>query len=198
MAAAGPVADEAAVMAALEAGDLSAAATNAVRHLGPEILRYLASVARSEADASEIFSMFAEDLWTGLSSFRREGSFQAWAYKLAWHAAMRFFKDPYRKRGQPLTSAEFSSTAALVRTTTAAHLKSEVKSKMAQLRASLDPAEQTLLVLRVDRDMSWQDIAEVMSAEGETVSAPALRKRFERLTEKIRKLAQDAGLLPTS
>ena len=83
-----------------------------------------------------------------------------------------------------------------MRTTTAAHLKSEVKDKLAQLRTSLDPAEQTLLVLRVDREMSWQDIAVVMSAEGETVSAPALRKRFERLTDRIRKLAQDAGLIP--
>ena len=196
MEAGGPATGEAAVGAALTAGDFSAAATEAMRHYGPQILGYLASLTRNPADADEIFSMFGEDLWTGLPGFRRESSFRTWAYKLAWHAAMRFFKDPYRKRGQPLASAQFSRVAEVVRTTTAAHLRTAVKDKMAQLRATLDPAEQTLLVLRVDRGMSWQDIAEIMSDAGEPVAAAALRKRFERLTEKLRKLTQDEGLIP--
>jgi RNA polymerase sigma-70 factor (ECF subfamily) len=192
----GQAADESAIAAALEKGDLSGAATEAMRLYGPQILRYLASVARSEADANEIFSMFSEDLWTGLADFRRECSFRTWAYKLAWHAAMRFFKDPYRKRGRPLASAEFSHVVEAVRTTTAAHLRTEVKDRVARLRASLDPAEQTLLVLRIDQRMAWEGIAEVMAESGDPASAATLRKRFERLTEKLRKLAQDEGLIP--
>src|SRR5262245_51778021 len=140
--------DEPAIANRLDDGDVSGAATEALRLYGKPILSYLCSLAHNEADASEIFSMFCEDVWTGLPEFRRECSFRTWAYKLAWHAAMRFFKDPYRKRAQPLASAEFARMAEAVRTTTAAHLRSDVKDKMARLRASLDPAEQTLPTLR--------------------------------------------------
>src|SRR5215831_5483439 len=163
--------DEAPIIARLDEGDVAGAATEALRLYGQPILGYLHSVARNEADAGEIFSMFCEDLWTGLPQFRRESSFRTWAYKLAWHAAMRFFKDPYRKRAQPLASEEFSRLAQAVRTTTAAHL-------------------------RIDRGMPWQEIAEIMSESGERPAEAALRKRFERLKEKLRKLAQDEGLIP--
>ena len=50
--------------------------------------------------------------------------------------------------------------------------------------------ERTLLVLRIDRDLPWAEIAEIMDSR-----EPALRKRFERLKEKIRKLAESEGLL---
>src|SRR5215831_3733377 len=188
--------DEAPIIARLDEGDVAGAATEALRLYGQPILGYLHSVARNEADAGEIFSMFCEDLWTGLPQFRRESSFRTWAYKLAWHAAMRFFKDPYRKRAQPLASEEFSRLAQAVRTTTAAHLRTEAKDKIARLRESLDPSEQTLLTLRIDRGMPWQEIAEIMSESGERPAKAALRKRFERLKEKLRKLAQDEGLIP--
>jgi hypothetical protein len=42
-----------------------------------------------------------------------------------------------------------------------------------QLRESIDSEEQTLLILRVDKGMSWKEVAEVMRADGE----PATRRR---------------------
>src|SRR5262245_55805282 len=158
---------------------------------GPQVLRYLRTLARNEEDANEMFSIFSEHLWKGLPAFRRECAVGTWAHKLAWHAATRFFQDPYRKRARALASVEYSRMAQAVRTTTALHLRTAVKDKMARLRGSLDPAEQTLLALRIDQGMTFEDIAEVMSAE-----APALRKRFERLKDKLRKLACDQGLIP--
>jgi RNA polymerase sigma-70 factor (ECF subfamily) len=190
------VMDETAITKRLGDGDVAGAATEALRLYGQPILAYLHSLARNEADAGDMFSVFCEDLWTGLPQFRCESSFRTWAYKLAWHAAMRFFKDPYRKRARALASAEFSQMAEVVRTTTAAHLRTAIKDKMARLRESLDPGEQTLLTLRVDRNMTWQEIAEIMSESGERLAEPALRKRFERLKEKLRKLAQHEGLIP--
>ena len=48
-----------------------------------------------------------------------------------------------------------------VRTTTALHLRSEVKDQVSRLRERLEPDEQTLLILRVDRALSWREVAHV-------------------------------------
>jgi hypothetical protein len=51
--------------------------------------------------------------------------------------------------------------------------------------------------LRVDRQMSWMDIARVMEGDGAddpSRHAATLRKRFERLKDRLRSMAHaDAG-----
>lgn len=180
---------------ALDAADLDAAATIAIEEYGPEVLGYLGALLRNGPDANDVFSMFAEDLWRGLPGFRRESSLRTWVYKLAWHAAARFLQDAYRRRGRALLTGELSGIAAAVRTTTAAHLVTDVKDKMERLRASLAPEEQTLLVLRIDRAMSWHEVGAVLAADGAPVDETALRKRFERLKDKLRELARAEGLI---
>ena len=184
---------EAEIRAALDRGDLDRAASVAVKGYGPQVLGYLRAILRSEPDAAEVFSIFCEFLWTGLSKFRGESSFFTWAYQLAWAAARRFREDPFRMRALRLSTPAMGELAAQVFSTTASHLRAENKDRLADLRAQLDPAEQTLLVLRLDRELSWSEIAQVFDDSG--VSEAALRKRFERLKERIRGLAEAAGLL---
>jgi RNA polymerase sigma-70 factor (ECF subfamily) len=181
---------ESAIGDALDAGDANRAATAALRGYGPQVLGYLVALLRDDTLSEEAFSSFSEDVWVGLPGFRRECSFRTWAYKLAWHAAMRAARDPKRKRNAPLATSMASAIAAEVRSSTAPHLKSETKNAVRQLREELTVEEQTLLVLRVDRDLSWRDIAEVMGSD-----EAALRKRFERVKEKLRGLAKARGLL---
>src|SRR5574340_434197 len=83
----------------LDAGDHRGAAEVVMRDLGPQILGYLTSVLRNDADAGEVFSQFAEDLWRGLPGLRGDCPLRVWAYRLAWHAAARPLRDPYRARG---------------------------------------------------------------------------------------------------
>lgn len=71
------------LLALLDAGDLSGAATEALRGYGPQVLGYLTAVLRDEDDAHDVFSQFAEDLWRGLPGFRRESSIRTWAFRLA-------------------------------------------------------------------------------------------------------------------
>lgn len=175
---------------ALDAGDITAAATLGVRGYGPQILGYLAAILRERNLAEDAFSVFAEDLWKGLEGFRRGSSFRTWAYKLAYHAALRVLRDPHHRRGVTLPTSLASELIANVRSETPLYLRSDVKSSVQRLREELSPEEQTLLVLRVDRALEWRDVAEVMDAE-----EPAIRKRFERLREKLRKLAREHGLL---
>jgi RNA polymerase sigma-70 factor (ECF subfamily) len=178
---------------ALDSGDLEGATDLAVRGYGPQVLGYLRAILRSEPDASEVFSIFCEFLWTGLPKFRGEASFLTWAYQLAWAAGRRFREDPFRLRASRLSTPAMNDLAAQVYSTTASHLKPENKDRLAVLRERLDPAEQTLLVLRLDRELSWSEIAQVFDEPG--LSEAALRKRFERLKERIKELAEADGLL---
>ncbi len=86
-----------------------------------------------------------------------------------------------------------------MRTTTLANLGGKRATRAERLRAQLEPDEQMLLTLRLDRELDWREIAVVLEDEppaddaAVTRAAAALRKRFERIKEKLRKLAsQDA------
>jgi RNA polymerase sigma-70 factor (ECF subfamily) len=187
---------EARCLEALDRGDPAGAATLVVRELGPQLLGYLCSVLRSEADAGEVFSMFSEDLWRGLPGFRRECPLRVWCYRLAWHAAARFLRDPYRGRGRRLETTELSRLVGEIRSSVFLGRDQARQATLDRLREGLGPEERTLLVLRVDRGLSWGEVALVLGDErGAPVEEPALRKRFERLKEKLAERARQEGLL---
>ncbi len=181
---------------ALDRGDHAGAATAVVREYGPQLLGYLCSVLRSEADAGEVFSMFSEDLWRGLPGFRRECPLRVWCYRLAWHAAARFLRDPYRGRGQRLETNDLSRLVEEVRSSVFLGRDQARQATLDRLRAGLSPDERTLLVLRLDRGLAWAEVALVLAEEhGRPVDEPALRKRFERLKDKLAARAREEGLL---
>jgi RNA polymerase sigma-70 factor (ECF subfamily) len=184
------------VGAHLDAGDIQAAATVVVRSLGPHILGYLRSVLRDPDDADDAFARWAENVWRGIAGFRGEAALETWCHRVAWHAAMRVLRDPYYRRRRPLPTSQASLLADEVRCTTASNLGTTAQDRVAALRRSLSPEDQTLLMLRLDRDLPWRDVAQVMAEEGVNVSEAALRKRYERIKERVRQLAVDNGLLP--
>ncbi len=186
---------EAEIARLLEASELTSAAAAIMRGYGPAILGYLAALARDEDRADDVFSQFCEDLWRGLPAFRRDASVRTWVYKLAWHAWLRNERDAYRRHARPFVTEEMSRLAAAVRSTTALHLRTEAKDAVARLREQLAPDEQSLLVLRIDRGLSWSEVASVMSTPEEQLDPQTVAKRFQRVKERLRKLAEDAGLL---
>ncbi|OFX21851.1 MAG: RNA polymerase subunit sigma-24 [Anaeromyxobacter sp. RBG_16_69_14] len=183
------------VQALLAEGRVREAASTAIRQLGPQVLSYLSALLRSEPDAHEVFSQFAEDLWKGLPGYRGESSLRGWAYRIAWNASARFARDPYRQRGRRLETSEASRIAEEVRSALTPE-RAWRRERVAQLREALEPEEKTLLILRVDRGLSWREVAVVLTEEGSAPpSEAALRKRFERLKEKLGRAARDKGLI---
>jgi RNA polymerase sigma-70 factor, ECF subfamily len=177
----------------LARGDAAGAATLALEAHGPSVLRYLRSLLDEDV-AQDAFSRFAEDLWRGLPGFRRECSLRAWAFRVAWHGANKEMRDPYRRRGERLpTGAASRLAASIVRSSALAG--GGRREKLRVLRASLDPEEQTLLTLRIDRELEWDEVAAVLATEGAPVRAAALRKRFERLKSRLGQLAREQGLV---
>jgi RNA polymerase sigma-70 factor (ECF subfamily) len=184
---------EAQVRAELARGDPDSAATAAIEGYGPGIFGYLCTML-DEDDARDAFSLFAEDLWKGLPAFRGECTVRAWSYRLAWHAAARFSRQAWLRRRERLPSSAASRLAASVASGSRLG-EGGRRDRLAALRAQLTPEERTLLTLRVDRELEWDEVAEVLRADGVDVSTPALRKRFERLKERIAVLARERGLL---
>jgi RNA polymerase sigma-70 factor, ECF subfamily len=98
-------------------------------------------------------------------------------------------------RGQRLRTTLASKLADEVRQSSAARHERQAEG-FAQLRAALDQEEQSLLALRIDQELSWREVAEVLAPPGAPApSEAAVRKRFERTKEKVAALARDRGLL---
>ena len=186
--------DEARIRGLLERADVRGAASEVLRSFGPKILGYQRAVLRDEDDAADAFSIFAETLWKSLPGFRWESSLRTWTFRIAWTAAQRVRDDAFRRHGRRLLTGEASRLAEEIRTQSG--LRREVQAdRLATLRASLSPEEQTLLVLRIEQELSWDDIALVLSGDGPPVQATALRKRFERLKDRLATMAREQGLL---
>lgn len=182
------------------AGALKEVATLAIESYGPEILSFLEMMLRNHTDASDAFAQACEDLWKGLPRFEGRSSLKTWFYTLARHAASRLRRSSHS--GQLVAISDITDVAERVRSRTRPHLRTEVKTGFAEIRAMLDDSDRMLLVLRVDRAMSWNDVARVMIEEGEDDSdgaigrvAARVRKRFQTVKETIRLRALATGLI---
>ncbi|HVY38634.1 MAG TPA: sigma-70 family RNA polymerase sigma factor [Polyangia bacterium] len=184
-------------------GDYTKAATLAIRSYGPEIFGFLLAVHRDRDDASDAFSGFAEALWRGLPSFAWESALRTWAYAIARNVSHQQRRDAGRraKRMYPGGESALEAVAVAVRTETLGFVRTETRTRLEQLRDGLPPDDQMLLVLRVDRGLSWNELARVLSERGEGggVDLPKesarLRKRFQLVKDKLHELARREGLI---
>jgi RNA polymerase sigma-70 factor (ECF subfamily) len=200
---------EGAVARCLDRRDFTAAATLTLERLGPEIFGFLVSTHQSEAEAAEVFSLFSERLWLSFETYQRDCSMRTWAYLLARRTALNYRRDEQRRkqRLRPAKDERLAEIPASLRSETASYLRSERRSRFAALRAALPLADQTLLILRVDRALSWTDLALVLHtpSDGEappTLSGRALlreasrlRKRFQLVKARLLELGREAGVV---
>lgn len=178
----------------LAAGDTREAATAVLRHFGPKVLRYQGAILRSDAHAADAFSLFAEQVWKGLPQFEWRSSLQTWLYRIALRAATNLKRDGWNRLGRPFETGEATALAEDIRTKSVVRVERQ-KRTLDKLREALSDEEQSLLTLRVDQGFSWDEIAEVVSKDGERIEPAALRKRFERLKERLTLLAREQGLV---
>jgi RNA polymerase sigma-70 factor (ECF subfamily) len=170
------------------AGDFAAAFELALATYGDEINGFVNALLRSEDESAEVCAQIWEDVWRGLPSFRGDARFRTWLYVIARHACLRFKARSPRRRECSLSEVRTSQLAYLPRTRpTPTETRRE---RIAHLRSELSDDEQVLLVLRVDRGLPWEDIARVLHDDAESADlerlCAALRKRFERVKERIR------------
>lgn len=193
---------EAEVRKRCEDNDFRGAAEAAVRGYGPEILGFLTAVMASEPNAGEVFSQFAEGLWRDLPRFEWKSSLRTWSYAVAKNAMRTWKSAAHRDPRRHAEESKLGDVAEQVRSATLPWLRTENKTKLQQLRDELDEDDRLLLVLRVDRELPWEEIAGVTldesSASPEAVKKESarLRKRFQLVKDNLRERARKAGLLP--
>ena len=186
-------------LAALIRGkQLDRAATQALESYGAELFGFLISLLGNEADAADVFSQVGEDLWKGLPSFGLGCSVRTWLYVLARHAAARFRRSPWHRR---TGESHLDGIVERARTQTQPWLRTDVKDRFRALRDALDPDDRSLLVLRVDRGLAWEEVARVMlgveAADAAVLARETdrLRKRYQLLKDELRERAREAGLV---
>jgi len=185
------------IRALCQAGAYAEATTAALHMYGVELLGFLRALAHDHDLAAEAFAELGEDVWKGLAKFRWQASLRSWLYQLARNALAQLRRDPRRRIDRNLPLSLAPDVAAVVRTVTLDIQRTEVKDELRVLRDQLDPEEHELLLLRLDRGLAWKDIARVLGGDDHLdARAAALRKRFERAKDRLKKLAIEHGLIP--
>ncbi len=203
---------EAQVRALCQTGDHRAAAAALVRGYGPEIFGFLSALhAGGAVDANDAFSEVAEAIWRGLPRFTWESSARTWAYAVARNVSRMLQRTATRRRRRMVqeTDGFFEGVVQQVRTQTTAFLRTEKRTRLQALRDALSEEDRTLLVLRIDRGLSWNDLARVVGqrdtqdddATPEALDEAAvareaarLRKRFQLVKDRLRASAKREGL----
>lgn len=188
-----------------DAGDVDGATAAALRAYGAEVYGLLASLHASDGAADEVFSVFSERLWKSLSKFRWDCSMRTWAYRIARAASVDHRRSAGRRPDEsPLSqSPQVAELAVRIRTETRAYLKTESKSELQRIRDELPEDERALLMLRIDRQMEWADLARIFLEErdkpvdDETLKRESarLRQRFKKVKDKVIALGRERGLI---
>jgi RNA polymerase sigma-70 factor, ECF subfamily len=197
---------EAAAQAAFAAGNFEIVTETALRAYGDEIYSFiLAQFHGNLGAADDAFSEFSEDLWRGLPAFQWRCTLRAWSYRLARSACSHYRRSPYNRaeRRAPIGVSEIvDHLGQQARSSTQVHLRTDVKDKVRELREQLSPSDRDLLILRVDRGLSWREVVFALHGEEDppaNADLPRLeanvRQHFADIKKHLRDLAKAAGLL---
>lgn len=179
-------------------GALEEAATEAMRGYGEAVMRFLASRTQDDDVVDEAFAQLGEDLWRGLASWNGQSSFMTWMFAVARNAAHRIERAPSRKKKRHTTVSRLDAAMEEVRSRTAPYLRTEIKDRFREMRESLSPDERTLLHLRLEEELGWDDIARIVEgADGDELKRASMRvrKRFSDVKKRLRERAEAEGLL---
>ncbi len=171
-----------------------------VEGYGPEVLRFLHGFLRDQEAAQEVFAQVCLQLCEIISSFRGQCPGRTWFYYQARFAALAWIRqrDKKRRHEQRLQTQDLSRMSQLiekVRSQTRPYLKTSVKDQFQTIQQQLTPQERMLLVLYKYQGMNSQQVAEAMSSPDEIWTRTMVRKRWQRLKQKIADIAQQRGLL---
>jgi RNA polymerase sigma-70 factor (ECF subfamily) len=197
--------DEASIQASCRAKDFDAATAAGLRAYGAEVFGLLIALHKDRELADDAFSLFAERFWRTLRRFEWKCPLRTWIYRLARTASadvVRYAAKEKRRRGPISRNATLEQLKQQARTETISAIRTARRKELERLRHELEEEERLLLVLRVDREMPWREVARVMSdlpddtpEEVFTEQAARLRKRFQLIKDRLRRLGHERGLV---
>lgn len=188
------------IQALCQQGQTQAGLELAFETYGAEVYGFVVSRLRDEAAATEVFAQTFEDLCSSIDDFGWRCSMRTWLYRLARSAISRYARNPSNLPRRSVPLSQVSEIADRARSATRDYLRTEVKDQFAELCRELDPDDQMLLTLRVDRELEWTEVAQVLSdtelTDEELSQASArLRQRFKTVKDHLRERAVEIGLI---
>jgi len=169
------------------AGHEREAASSLVALFGPELQVFLHRVLGDVSLVDEAYSSTCERLWRGLPGLRweRESSLRSWCYVIARREASRC-----RSRRGRVDETTLSAAEALPAAESQHAVSTTRRGQLDHLRATLSDEDRDLLVLRVEQDLSWKEIASAFldenSNEEELARESArLRQRFRSIRKVV-------------
>lgn len=168
------------------AGKNRQAAELLLARLSPELRPFLHRLLGNAALADEAHSATCERLWRGLAGFRWECSLRSWSYIIARREASRCRARQARAGIEQTTLSAAEGLPAQGAATTG-RLSTTRADLLADLRASLSDDDRDLLVLRVERGLSWKEIA-LAFLEGDAPDAQMMDRMAARLRQRFRSI----------
>lgn len=175
------------------AGDVGAAVTAVLRLYGAEVFGFISALVEVPAFARDVYVAVGEVVWCRLPAFEWGCDLRTWIYGVA-RRTLATFRDQH---GSP---ANVLFTEAPRPPGSGPFRQKEFRGVVAVLRRKLAAEERELLILRVDRGLSWRSLA--ITGLGDYASDAELAREEERLreslknlTEKLARIAREHGIL---
>lgn len=150
-------------------------------------------------DAADLSQESFLKAWRSLGSFQFESSFSTWLYRLASNTCLDYLRSIKRHPKVSLTvedsdgetqMMDFPDTAP---TPEDAAISKEENELLSRAMQELDEQQRQILTLRVVNDLSYAEIAEILSIKEGTV-----KSRLARTRDALRKKLLQSGNNPAS
>ncbi|MBI3656064.1 MAG: RNA polymerase sigma factor [Acidobacteria bacterium] len=166
-------------------GELSAFDELVIKYQRPVYTLCLGFLSEPE-DARDLAQEVFLKAFEGLRRFRGQSSFRTWIYRIAVNACLNFKRN---KRTEHVELCEahtqmiYHSTASLERSDNLSHALS--------LMAKLPPKQRTVIILRVEQGLSYDEISEIT---GQSVAA--VKTTMCYALQKIKRMMQRPAKAP--
>ncbi len=167
---------------------------------GVRVFGHLRAIMKNDREAKEVFFKFSCVVLEDIAAFRGELSLKSWLYGVAYRVMVEHWKERNTRSEFQFTRNDdraFHGRASIDRWD-----ESPIKDALRQLCSQLPKDEQTILILRIERDMDWYELARVFLDIEEATNAELLqfvmnrrKLRFNRSKEKVHTLAAVKALL---
>jgi DNA-directed RNA polymerase specialized sigma24 family protein len=187
---------ELAIRQRLAAGDALGAAADVTRFYGPEIFGFLVGVLGDSEISRDVYACVIDRFLRDLPRFSWRCSLRTWTY-----AGARAELAIHRGRAnRPRPRPSRAPTSGPAPTSTISCRPTNLRSKIALLRACLQEEDRELLILRIDRALEWRELAVTSLGERATEfeierESTRLRARFALVRSELAQSARQQRLI---
>lgn len=179
-----PVADDGGLMLAWAGGDTAAFDQLYARHKGP-LYRFLLKTVKDRAIADELFQETWSRVIGARARYRPEATFRTWLLQIAHNLAVDSFRRRRPQAGVEETEAVFAAQAAPEREQPDHALSDfELRRRMQRAIDRLPDEQRTVFVLRMENELSLEDIA-IVTGVGKETAKSRLRYAMARVKELV-------------